>query len=106
MNTVDALTKKKELREFNEVRELIGRSHVASLYDRLTEQQKAMILFGAKLKPSLYISKSIDEMSYDEREEIRLSIIALGEINHVFGGGMLSREQFSHKPKRNTKTQA
>ena len=79
----------------NNIHVLLGRSHTAGLYSSLTKQQKAMVLFGAKLKPSEYMNMPLDEMTFDEREQIRLSIIALREISNVFGLSALDKERFS-----------
>lgn len=86
---------------FDVVREKLGRNHLASTYNSLTTQQKAMILFGAKIKASSHISCSFESMDRDEREAIRLSIIAMQDINSQFGRVLLSREQIETvKPKR------
>ncbi|MEZ9198559.1 hypothetical protein [Shewanella sp. 10N.286.54.B9] len=81
------------------LRDLLDRSCVASRYSKLSDQQKAMILYGAKLKPSTHINIPLDKMTACEREQIRLSIIALCEINNTFGRAMLSRDRFNMRPK-------
>jgi len=81
------------------LRELLDRSCVASRYGKLSDQQKAMILFGAKLKPSTHINTPLDSMTVDEREQIRQSVIALCDISNTFGKAMLSRDRFNMRPK-------
>ena len=81
------------------LRELLDRSCVASRYSKLSDQQKAMILFGAKLKPSTHINTPLDSMTVDEREQIRQSVIALCDISSTFGKAMLSRDRFNMRPK-------
>ncbi|MPY24428.1 hypothetical protein [Shewanella sp. YLB-07] len=81
------------------LRELLDRSCVASRYCQLSDQQKAMILYGAKLKPSTHINTPLDSMTIAEREQIRQSIIALCDISDRFGRTLLTRDRFDHKPK-------
>ncbi|MFT5788038.1 MAG: hypothetical protein ACI8SJ_000133 [Shewanella sp.] len=86
------------------LRDLLDRSCVASRYGKLSDQQKAMILFGAKLKPSSHINTPLDSMTIDEREQIRQSIIALCNISNTFGRAMLSRDRFELRPKLASKS--
>ncbi|NRB25738.1 hypothetical protein [Shewanella sp.] len=81
------------------LRDLLDRSCVASRYSNLSDQQKAMILYGAKLKPSTHINTPLDSMTFDEREQIRHSIIALCDVSSIFGRTMLTRDRFEHRPK-------
>lgn len=81
------------------LRDLLDRSSVASRYGKLSDQQKAMILYGAKLKPSTHIKIPLDSMTVDERELIRQSIMALCDISNTFGRAMLSRDRFDLRPK-------
>ena len=81
------------------LRELLDRSCVASRYCQLSAQQKAMILYGAKLKPSTHINTPLDSMTIAEREQIRQSIIALCDISARFGRTLLTRDRFDHRPK-------
>ena len=81
------------------LRELLDRSCVASRYSKLSDQQKAMILYGAKLKPSTHIHTPLDSMTVDEREQIRQSIIALCDVSNIFGRIMLTRDRFEHRTK-------
>ena len=84
------------------IRAMIGRSHAASQYEKLTEQQKAMVLFGARLKPSAYINTPLESMASDEREQVRLSIIALRNLGQSFGESLLSRDEFEAPRKAKT----
>ncbi|PKG57999.1 hypothetical protein [Shewanella sp. GutDb-MelDb] len=86
------------------LRDLLDRSCVASRYGKLSDQQKAMILFGAKLKPSSHINTPLDSMTLNEREQIRQSIIALCDISNTFGRAMLSRDRFELRPKLASKS--
>lgn len=81
------------------LRALLDRSCVASRYGKLSDQQKCMILYGAKLKPSTHLKTPLDCMTVDEREQIRQSIMALFDITNTFGKAMLSRDRFNMRPK-------
>ncbi|NRB24062.1 hypothetical protein [Shewanella sp.] len=72
----------------------LGRNTAASLYSKLSNQQKAIILFGARLKPSSHIHIPLESMSFDEQEQVRLSIIALRDMAKTFVSIPLSRDQF------------
>lgn len=85
---------------FNDIRAMLGRNFAATQYNKLTDQQKAMILFGARIKPSSHINTPLESMTFEEREQIRLSIIALRNLGQSFGESLLSRDQFTVKPKR------
>ena len=72
----------------------LGRNTAASHYNKLSDQQKAIVLFGARLKPSSHIHMPLENMSIDEQEQVRSSIIALGDMAKTFAAIPLSREQF------------
>ena len=76
------------------LRSKIGRNRAASYYSKLTSQQKAMILFGARLKPSTHLHTPLETMTFDEQEQIRLSILALRDLTKVMSSVGLAREQF------------
>ena len=78
----------------NTMRQNLGRSSAASCYSKLTEQQKAMVLFGARLKPSEHIRTAFDSFSDDHREQIRQSIMALCELSSQFSKISLDRDSF------------
>lgn len=77
---------------------MLGRNSAASQYDKLTQQQKAMILFAARLKPSEYISKPLMSLTPANRDAVRKAIIAMQDAAKVFGNLSLAKEQFISKP--------
>lgn len=81
------------------VREMMGRSSAASRYDKLPTQQKAMILFAARLKPSEFIDQPLLTLSLAERDAVRKSIIALTDLAKAFSCISLMRDQFLSQPK-------
>ena len=82
------------------MREMLGRSTAASHYNSLDVKARAMICYAAKLRPSTYAALSLDEMTPEEREEIRRAIITLRAINEAFSGVNLDRGEFMHIPHR------
>lgn len=82
------------------IRDLLGRSSAASHYSRLDVKARAMICYAARLRPSTYAAMSLDEMTPDERDEIRRAIITLRTINDAFSGVNLDRAEFMHIPHR------
>lgn len=82
------------------IRDLLGRSSAASHYNRLDVKARAMICYAARLRPSTYAAMSLDEMTPDERDEIRRAIITLRTINDAFSGVNLDRAEFMHIPHR------
>jgi len=82
------------------IRAMLGRSYAASQYEKLSEQQKAIVLYGARMKPSTHISIPLEDMTFEEREQIRLSIIALRHLGKSFGESLLSRDEFNVKATR------
>ena len=89
---------------FSNIRTMIGRSAAASQYSKLTEQQKAIVLFGARIRPSTHINIPLEAMTFEERNQIRLSIIALRNLGKSFGESLLSRDEFNVKPTRKSHT--
>lgn len=81
------------------MRNMLGRSSAASQYDKLAPQQKAMILFAARLKPSEFINKPLLTLSLADRDAVRKSIIALTDLANAFGSLSLARDQFLSQPK-------
>ena len=59
------------------IREQLGKSRVASEWSRLSLQQRAMLCYGAKLRPSTYAEMAIEDMTSDEREQIRVALVAM-----------------------------
>lgn len=82
------------------MRDMLGRSTAASHYNNLDVKARAMICYAAKLRPSTYAVLSLDEMTPDERDEIRRAIITLRAINEAFSGVNLDRGEFMQIPHR------
>ena len=82
------------------LREMLGRSTAASHYNSLDAKARAMICYAARLRPSTYAPMSLDEMTPEEREEIRRAIITLRSINDAFSGVSLDRAEFMQIPHR------
>lgn len=59
------------------IRSQIGRSRVAAEWSRLTLQQRAMLCYGAKLRPGTYAHMELEEMTTDEREAIRQALVEM-----------------------------
>jgi hypothetical protein len=97
VNNIYTLTTKDR---FSDIRAILGRSCAASQYSKLTEQQKAIVLFGARIRPSTHINIPLEAMTFEERNQIRLSIIALRNLGKSFGESLLSRDEFNVKPTR------
>ncbi|WP_219012182.1 hypothetical protein [Shewanella algae] len=93
----------------NAMRQMLGRSSLASAYEKLTPQQRAIVLYGARIKPSDAINKPLMSMSEEHREAIRQSVIALADMARVFAGMNMGREQIisrGRKPQAATQTAA
>lgn len=60
-----------------DIRAHLRRSRVAAEWSRLTMQQRAMLCYGAKLRPSTYAELALEEMTDDEREHIRLALVEM-----------------------------
>jgi hypothetical protein len=78
---------------------MLGKNSAASQFDKLTQQQKALILFGARLKPSEYLNRALMSLTAEQREAVRTSLIALVDIGRAFSNVSLSRDQFISPPK-------
>jgi hypothetical protein len=91
VNNIYTLTTKDR---FSDIRAMLGRSCAASQYSKLSSQQKAIILFGARLKPSIHIYTPLENMTFDEQEQIRLSILSLRDLTKMMSAVGLDREQF------------
>lgn len=76
------------------MRAMLGKTSAASQFDKLTAQQRALVLFAARLKPSEYLSRPLLSLSINEREAVRQSLIALTDLGRAFSNMPLSREQF------------
>ncbi|MCW3171244.1 hypothetical protein [Shewanella subflava] len=76
------------------MRQMLGKTSAASQFDKLTAQQRALVFFAARLKPSEYINKPLLSLSTNEREAVRQSLIALTDLGRAFSNMPLSRDQF------------
>ncbi|WP_108944115.1 hypothetical protein [Shewanella halifaxensis] len=81
------------------MRQMLGKNSAASRFDKLNPQQRAMILFAARLKPSEYINKPLLSLSLSDRDAVRQAIISLTDLAKTFGCVSLSRDQFLSQPK-------
>lgn len=77
-----------------QIRERLGTSSVARRYNQLNQQQKSMVLYGAKLKPSSHINTSFEQFNNDQRDAIRTAIIAMNNVSQSFNALAMTREQF------------
>lgn len=75
----------------SQIRQKLGRSAAAYNYDNLSEQQKAIVLYGAKLAPSIYLHTQFDLFTNEQREQVRKSLIAIRDLASAFGGMDLGR---------------
>ena len=78
-----------------EIHAMLGRNLAESSYDNLSAKEKAIVLYGAKLKPSDYINKKLKNMDTEVREQIRLSFIAISEMIKAFPSAGLTYKNFS-----------
>jgi hypothetical protein len=76
------------------MRTMLGKTSAASQFDKLSSQQKALVFFAARLKPSEYIHRPLLSLSTTEREAVRQSLIALVDLGKAFNNMPLSRAQF------------
>lgn len=76
------------------MRAALGKTSAASKFDRLTQQQKAILLTAARLRPSQYINRPLMTLTTDEREAIRHALISLVDLGRAFAAVPLSRDQF------------
>jgi hypothetical protein len=76
------------------MRKMLGKTSAASQFDKLPAQQRALVLFGARLKPSEYLNRPLLSLSTNEREAVRQSLIALTDLGRAFSNMPLSRAQF------------
>tara|TARA_R110002033_G_scaffold54_1_gene852 strand:+ start:3384 stop:3857 length:474 start_codon:yes stop_codon:yes gene_type:complete len=76
------------------MRKMLGKTSAASQFDKLTAQQRALVFFAARLKPSEYINRPLLSLSTTDREAVRQSLIALIDLGKAFSNMPLSREQF------------
>lgn len=89
--TIVETKKKSAFFYIKQIRAQLGRSSVAFGYDSLTVQQKAIVLYGAKLKPAQFIHTKFESFTLEQREEVRKSLIAIRDLSVAFGNRSLSR---------------
>lgn len=77
-----------------EMRAALGKTSAASKFDRLSQQQKVILLTAARLRPSIYINRPLMTLTTDEREAIRHALISLVDLGRAFAAVPLSRDQF------------
>lgn len=82
------------------MRAALGKTSAASKFDRLSQQQKAILLTAARLRPSQYINKPLMTLTDDEREAVRQALLSLVELGKAFACVPLSREQFFSSNKK------
>lgn len=83
-----------------QMRAMFSHSGPASRYNRLSLRARAAICYTAKLRPSDYANRDLDDMTIDEREAIRRAILELKNIAAGFEGALNRREfQQTLKPK-------
>ncbi len=85
----------------NAIRAQLGRSSAASRYAKLTDQQKCIVLYGAKLKPAEHLRTPFELFDTDQREQMRQSLMALCDLTQQFSGVSFDRDQF--KPVKTAK---
>ncbi len=78
-----------------DMRQQLGRSSAASHWSHLSVRARSMICYAAKLRPSTYATRELDEMTVDEREAVRVAILELRAISNEFGPAMLDRAEFA-----------
>lgn len=84
------------------MRNMLGKSSLASVYDHLTRQQRATVLFAARIKPTSAIDTPLMQLNIDQREAVRTAIIALADMAKVFAAVPCGREQIlgTSKPRQ------
>ncbi|WP_417762209.1 hypothetical protein [Shewanella sp.] len=81
------------------IRNMLGKSSLASVYDKLTQQQRATVLYAARIKPSTAIDSPLMALTIDQREAVRTAIIALSDMGKAFSMVPCGREQILGTPK-------
>lgn len=75
-----------------QMRAMFSHSGPASRYNKLSLRARAAICYTAKLRPSEYANRDLDDMTMDEREAIRRAILELKNIAAGFDGALNRRE--------------
>lgn len=82
------------------MRQMLKRSSAASHYDSLDLKARSVICYAAKLRPSDFAHKRLDEMNDEQREAIRTAIITIKSINDEMANVSLDRVSFIKVPKQ------
>ena len=80
------------------MRAMLHHSGPASRWQKLSKEARRMICFGAGLRPSDYADRDLDDMTTDERDAIRKSLVAIRETATAFGEGLLTRRDWLFVP--------
>lgn len=75
------------------MRKQLGKSSLATAYDKLTEQQRAVVLFAARIKPSTAIDTPLLQLPIAQREAVRMAIISITDFGRAMAGVPAGREQ-------------
>lgn len=86
------------------MRKQLGKSSLAATYDKLTDQQRAIVLYAARIKPSTAIDTPLLQLPIAQREAVRMAIISLTDLGQLMAGVPVGREQIiTEHPKRTSK---
>ena len=84
------------------MRSKLGRSGIASHYDKLSKDQKLVLLYCAGINANLLWDYRFEQFSRNQRNEIRHAIIEITNLAHAFEGINLSKEQCYFQPTINS----
>lgn len=73
------------------MRAMLGKCAIASAYDRMSDAQKMMVLYGAKLSPHHYLRTAFNAFDDEQREQLRVTLIQLLDIAQLFKGKPIGR---------------
>lgn len=73
------------------MRAMLGKCAIASAYDRMSDAQKVMVLYGAKLSPHHYLRTAFNAFDDEQREQLRVTLIQLLDIAQLFKGKPIGR---------------
>jgi len=86
------------------MRKQLGKSSLAAAYDKLTGQQRAIVLFAARIKPSTAIDTPLLQLPMAQREAVRMAIISIANLGNAMAGVPNGREQIiTEHPQRKPK---
>ncbi|RLV58366.1 hypothetical protein D5018_17610 [Parashewanella curva] len=75
------------------MRAMLGQSSLASHYDKLTKEQKIMLLIQAGINSQLFWDYQFEQFNPKQRNDIRHAIIFVTDTANEFSGVNLSKEQ-------------